>query len=93
MNSRWIARISFALAVALISPAPAFAQVKVLMSAGFRAAYDDILPGFEKKTGVSVTTSLGASQGDGPETIAAQLRRGAQADVVILSRAGLTDLI
>ena len=93
MNNRWIARIGLALAVALISPAPAFAQVKVLMSAGFKAAYDDILPGFEKKTGVFVTTSLGASQGDGPDTIGAKLRRGVQADVVIMSKAGLTDLI
>jgi molybdate transport system substrate-binding protein len=46
------------------------------MSGGFRAAYLDILPDFEKRTGVSVATSTGASQGDGPNTIGAQLRRG-----------------
>jgi molybdate transport system substrate-binding protein len=94
MNNRWIAPISLILAVAVVValPGSAFAQVKVLMSNGFMAAYLDILPDFEKRTGVSVTTSKGASQGDGPETIGAQLRRGVSADVVILSKAGLTDL-
>jgi molybdate transport system substrate-binding protein len=72
---------------------PASAQVKVLMSGGFRAAYQDILPGFEKRTDISVTTSFGASQGDGPGTIGAQLRGGISADVVIMSKAGLTELV
>jgi molybdate transport system substrate-binding protein len=95
MNNRWIVRIGLILTVTVVVvlPAPAFAQVKVLMSAGFKAAYQGILPGFEKRTGVSVTTSTGTSQGDGPDTIGAQLRRGVSADVVILSKAGLTDLI
>jgi molybdate transport system substrate-binding protein len=72
---------------------PAGAQVKVLMSNGFHAAYLDILPDFEKRTRIAVTTSTGASQGDGPNTIGAQLRRGVAADVVIMSKAGLTDLV
>jgi molybdate transport system substrate-binding protein len=93
MNNRWIASVSLILAVAMGLPAPAFAQVKVLMSNGFKAAYLDILPDFEKRTGISVTTSGGPSQGDGPNTIGAQLRRGVSADVVIMSKAGLTDLI
>ena len=93
MNNRWIASVSLILAVAMGLPAPALAQVKVLMSNGFKAAYTDILPDFEKRTGISVTTSAGPSQGDGPNTIGAQLRRGVAADVVILSKAGLTDLI
>jgi len=36
---------------------------------------------------------LGKSQGGGPDTIAAQLGRGVAADVVILSREGLNDLM
>ena len=38
-------------------------------------------------------TLSGASQGKGPETIAAQLSRGVDADVAILSREGLGELI
>ena len=35
-----------------------------------------------------MTTGSGASQGEGPQTIGAQLARGENADVVILSREG-----
>ncbi|MGO9356717.1 MAG: extracellular solute-binding protein [Xanthobacteraceae bacterium] len=69
------------------------AQVNVLMSGGFAAAYEQLLPEFERVTGIKVTTGSGASQGTGPQTIAAQLARGVPADVVILSREGLGDLI
>jgi len=48
---------------------------------------------FEKTTGIKVTTGSGASQGTGPQTVSAQLQHGVPADVVILSREGLADLI
>jgi molybdate transport system substrate-binding protein len=51
------------------------------------------LPEFERTSGIKVTTGSGASQGTGPQTIAAQLARGVPANVVILSREGLTELI
>jgi molybdate transport system substrate-binding protein len=68
------------------------AQIKVLMSGGFSAAYEQLLPEFERTTGIKVTTGSGASQGTGPQTIGAQLASGATADVVILSREGLEEL-
>ena len=69
------------------------AQLKVIISGGFSASYRELLPEFEGLTGTSVTTLSGASQGNGPETIAAQLSRGVGADVAILSREGLGELI
>jgi molybdate transport system substrate-binding protein len=69
------------------------AQLNVLISGGFSAAYEKLLPEFERTSGIKVTTGSGASQGRGPQTIAAQLDRGVPADVVILSREGLTELI
>src|SRR5580704_15520962 len=69
------------------------AQLHVLISGGFSGAYEQLLPQFEKTSGIKVTTGSGASQGTGPKTIAAQLARGVPADVVILSREGLTELI
>ena len=69
------------------------AQLNVLMSGGFGGAYEQLLPEFERISGIKVTTGSGASQGTGPQTIAAQLARGVPADVVILSREGLTELI
>ena len=68
-------------------------QLNVLMSGGFGAAYEQLLPDFERETGIKVATGSGASQGTGSHTIAAQLERGTPADVVILSREGLGDLI
>jgi molybdate transport system substrate-binding protein len=63
------------------------------MSGGFSGACERLLPEFERTSGIKVTTALGASQGPGPQTIAAQLARGVPADVVILSREGLNELI
>jgi molybdate transport system substrate-binding protein len=67
--------------------------LKVLISGGFSGPYEKLLPEFERSSGTKVTSGSGSSQGTGPQTIAAQLTRGVAADVVILSREGLTELI
>jgi molybdate transport system substrate-binding protein len=69
------------------------AAVHVLISGGFSGAYTALLPQFTQQSGIAVTTGSGASQGNGPHTIAAQLARGVAADVVILSREGLAELV
>ena len=74
-------------------PAAAAAQLNVLISGGFSSAYEQLLPEFERTSGIKVTTGSGASQGTGPQTIAAQLAGGVPANVVILSREGLSELI
>jgi molybdate transport system substrate-binding protein len=74
-------------------PIAAAAQLNVMISGGFSGAYEQLLPEFERTSGIKVTTGSGASQGTGPQTIAAQLARGVPADVVILSREGLSELI
>ena len=84
---------AFVVLAAVAFPSTSFAQVKVILSGGFTAAYKEVLPEFEKTSGIKVTTTNGASQGNGPNTIGAQLRRGEPADVVIMNKAGLDDLI
>ena len=85
---------SFIISVPLLLwPVVASAQLNVLISGGFSGAYEQLLPEFERTSGIKVTTGSGASQGTGPQTIAAQLARGVPADVVILSREGLSELI
>ena len=88
-------KFMFAITMLVALPSASPAQITVLISGGFSAAYQELLPQFEKSTGITVTTARGASQsgGDGPITISAELRRGRAADVVILSREGLADLI
>ena len=68
-------------------------ELKVIISGGFTGAYEKLLPEFIAANGVKIATGSGASQGAGPQTIAAQLARGVLADVVILSREGLNELI
>jgi molybdate transport system substrate-binding protein len=80
-------------ATPLFWPVAASAQLNVLISGGFSGAYEQLLPEFERTSGIKVTTGSGASQGTGPQTIAAQLARGVPANVVILSREGLNELI
>ncbi len=74
-------------------PTAASAQLKVILSGGFAGAYERLLPEFERSSGIKVTTGSGSSQGTGPQTIGAQLASGVPADVVILSREGLNELI
>ena len=69
------------------------AELKVIISGGFSGPYEQLVPQFERTTGINLATGSGSSQGKGPQTIAAQLARGVPADVVILSREGLTELI
>ena len=68
------------------------AELNVMISGGFSLAYRELLPAFEQTTGISVATASAASQGTGPNTMKAQLERGTRADVVILSREGLSEL-
>jgi molybdate transport system substrate-binding protein len=86
-------RMVVASAAAAACSTPALAQLNVMISGGFAVAYRQVLPEFEKANGIKVNTGSGASQGSGPLTIAAQLKRGVPADVVILSREGLTELM
>ena len=90
---RGLSGIVLVVATLLTLPVSAFGQVMVITSGGFRSAYQKILPEFEHTTGITVTTTGGASQGSGPNTIGALLKRGVLMDVVIMSREGLKELI
>src|SRR5262249_18716410 len=93
--ARWVSLSTIIVisATLLMSQGSSAAELKVITSGGFSSAYELLLPEFEHSTGIKVTTGSGASQGDGPKTIGAQLARGVPADVVILSREGLNGLI
>lgn len=71
----------------------AMAQLEVIISGGFQGPYNTMLPEFQKITGSSIVTKSGASQGSGPKTIKAQLANGVTADIVIMSREGLAELM
>ena len=93
MSNERLMRAAFVIAAVVALPTASFAQVRVIISGGFSAVYRELLPELERTSGITVTTGSGGSQGDGPNTIGAQLRRGVLADVVIMNKAGLGELI
>jgi molybdate transport system substrate-binding protein len=68
---------AIALAALLIRPVAASAQLNVMISGGFSGAYEQLLPEFERTSGIKVTTRSGASQGTGPQTIGSPGRASA----------------
>ena len=60
------------------------ADIKIMISAGFYGAYEQLAPVFERNTGNKLITIRGPSIGDSPEAIPTRLAQGQQADMVIL---------
>jgi molybdate transport system substrate-binding protein len=67
-------RVAASVLALLLLPAAASAQVKSIVSGGFRAAYTAALPEFERTSGITVTTGSGASRGMGRIRSALNLR-------------------
>ncbi|WP_346950302.1 substrate-binding domain-containing protein [Dyella sp.] len=69
------------------------AQLQVMTSGGFTAAYKLLGPRFAAHTGHTLETALGPSMGKSPEAIPNRLARGEPADVVIMVGYALDELI
>ena len=85
-------------AAALVATSAAAANVQaadlhVMSSGGFTAAYKVLGPKFASETGNSLDTALGPSMGKSPEAIPNRLERGEPADAVIMVGYALDELI
>ena len=69
------------------------AEIKVVTSGTFRAAYLTLVPEYERMTKVKLVTELGASMGETYDAIPMRLNRGEAFDVVIMFAPALSDLI
>ncbi|WP_225773693.1 substrate-binding domain-containing protein [Inquilinus sp. Marseille-Q2685] len=85
-----------ALAVAglmlLVQPVAA-AELQVVSSGGFAAAYRALAPDYERASGDRLSIHWGPSMGDTPNAVPARLARGEKLDVVIMVGYALDDLI
>lgn len=81
------------LALALPGKAPWAADIHVMTSGGFTAAYNELVPDFERATGHKVITAYGASMGNAPDAIPNRLARKERVDIVILAAPALEDLV
>lgn len=69
------------------------AELHVMSSGGFTAAYKLLGPRFASTTGNTLDTALGPSMGQSPEAIPNRLARGEPADAVIMVGYALDELI
>ena len=79
--------------ILLLAQSASAAEIKVMISGGFNAAYRDLIADFERTTGHRLTTSEGASMGGAPDSIPSRLARGEDADVLILAGPAVDNLI
>src|SRR6202051_244562 len=86
--------LALGLAGALLLTGPAgAAEVRVLISGGMTAAYQALVPEFEKASGHKVLTAFGPSMGTTVNAIPVRVERGDPADVLIMVGYALGDLI
>jgi len=64
-----------------------------MTSGAFTAPFLEVAPQFERSAHLKVATAFGASMGGAPDSIPSRLDRGEPADVVILAREALDDLV
>jgi molybdate transport system substrate-binding protein len=80
-------------AACLLTGAAVAAEVRVMISGGLSAAYNVLVPEFERQTGNKVLTAYGPSMGTTVNAIPVRLERGEPADVLIMVGYALGDLV
>jgi molybdate transport system substrate-binding protein len=77
----------------LLAGSAAAAEVRVMISGGLTAAYNVLVPEFERLTGNKVLTAYGPSMGTTVNAIPIRLERGEPVDVLIMVGYALSDLV
>lgn len=90
--------LSYALAIVSLAACAHVTQqpkaaLDVMTSGGFTAAYDRLAPAYAVKNNINLVPVYGASMGGAADSIPARLARNEAADVVILARSGIDDLV
>jgi molybdate transport system substrate-binding protein len=84
---------TFFVLVAAVSLQAAAQTVKVMSSGGLAPAFKMLSPQFEKESGTHVETAWGPSMGTTSGAIPVRLARGEAADVLIMVRTALDDMV
>ncbi len=87
-----MARLGLALTL-LLPVAARAAEIQVVTSGTFRAAFAQLIPEFERASGDTVAAAFGPSMGTTHDAIPVRLERGEAIDVVIMAAPALADLI
>jgi len=96
MITRTITSVTMALvsvSILLFAGTVEATEVKVMISGGFSAAYQDLVPEYERTTKDTVVTARGGSMGNAPNSIPSRLQRGEPVDVFIMVGEALDELL
>jgi len=77
----------------LFAPAAGAAEIKVMSSAGFKAAYLELAAEFQRATGHRIANAWGPSMGSTPQAVPNRIARGEPVDVIIVVGDALDKLI
>ena len=80
-------------AVLWLAGAASAAEIRVMISGGLTAAFNALIPDYERQTGNKVLVAYGPSMGTTVNAIPVRLERGEPADVLIMVGYALGDLI
>jgi molybdate transport system substrate-binding protein len=92
MRSLFVALPALSLVMAGVSTVSA-AELRVIASGALTEAFLELIPAFERATSYKVVTSFGASVGGAADSVPKRIESGEPADLVILARSGLDQLI
>ena len=92
MRRRTLAGFALVAALALAGAAEA-AEIRVVSSGGFAAAFRTLAPAFERATGHTLVTGWGPSMGQTADAVPARLARGEPVDVLIMVGDALGHLV
>ena len=88
-----VARTVLVVGLLLFATAAGAAEINVMSSAGFKAAYFELAAEFERATGHKITNAWGPSMGGTPRAVPNRIARGEPVDVVIVVGDALDKLI
>jgi molybdate transport system substrate-binding protein len=93
MTRRTLLRAAALACTVLLAPALGAAELHVVSSGGFAAAYKALAPEWEQQTGNRLATDWGPSMGNTPGAVPQRLARGEKIDVVIMVGYALDKLV
>src|ERR1035437_1511749 len=79
--------LTLLLVAILLAPGARGAEIKVMLSGAFAAAYNELIPQLERETGSKIVSEFALA------SVASRIQGGELADVVILAGSGLEELI
>jgi molybdate transport system substrate-binding protein len=88
----WTATVSL-IALAIMTASAQAAEIKAIVTGALTAPFREIVPAYQRESGNTVAIAWGPSSGNSPDAIPVRLRNREPADVLIMIRSAMDDMI